>query len=154
MKSFSKKQRLLHWDSTTLEKEAAERRKKEWKELYADLSDVPSADFLEREYENDLSFYYRKWDDFLSELDELIKKDEQWEHPRLGHKFYLENGKKLLKICALNEPQQLDVYNTQKKGLILIGKEYIDEEEKECLVLPACKEGYHREWEHDGICVR
>lgn len=55
----------------------------------------------------------------------------------------------------MTSPEDVDIYK-YKQGLMIQtkGKNYDGEYLHEFLLLPACKEGYIRDWEHDGVCVK
>lgn len=156
MKDFTKKKRLLHWDEDDVLQNVIKERYDEWTRIYG--TKPPSIEFIKEEFEKDPGYYWREWDNFLSDLSTFIEKTniEKWESPKAqeGHKFRIDDGKHLLEICELEEPITTDVYTTQKNGFLLVGKEYIDKEPKECLVLPSCEEGYRRDFERKGICVK
>jgi hypothetical protein len=116
----------------------------------------------------------RNPDDFRRFKDKILDltKDELWEGYSKndgkellwtpGKKFYLTNID-MFKVFKKGFPveymmtsfEDVDVFK-HKNGLIIktrgkyVEKEYLHE----FILLPACKENYHRDWSKDGICIK
>jgi hypothetical protein len=152
-----KKEKLLEWNDDKIYQTSVEERINEWKQIYPD-SETPSKEFIEKEFMDDLPFYWRSWDNFLSDLQSIIQKKHPYKWENLS--YYNDSWKteltarKALRICGIESPNKLEVYNIQKNGLLLRGTRYRGDVSRDCIFLPACERGYHRDWDRDGICVK
>lgn len=107
-------------------------------------------------YERD--YLYHIWTDFLTNLKyEFKDKGNFWETPdsssRMGSKTIIID---FSSCCAdiRNLFEELNItspYGYPKVEVARYKKGYLI---NKIPVLPSCEEGYHRDWENDGICVR
>ncbi len=69
-------------------------------------------------------------------------------------KFEAKNGRELISNILPEVENTYTVYHLKKDGFAINNTNQMNHDGDEWYyILPACKESFHRDWEHDGICV-
>lgn len=70
-------------------------------------------------------------------------------------KFDASNGQDLLRNILPNTDNEFSIFQLKKDGFAINNKHHDNQEGDEWYyILPACRDGFHRDWWHDGICVQ
>jgi hypothetical protein len=68
-------------------------------------------------------------------------------------KFEAKDGQELLNNLLPQTENHFTIFEFKKTGFAINNKHHDNMDGDEWYyVLPACKEGFHRDWSHDGIC--
>ena len=159
---------LLEYNEESVYEQEKEYVKENWKSEFAGETEIenPGDADIDRIVFDRLSDgmpYQFEWANFKENLSYLLKKrnpSDLWESPvfpdenreREDRKFFGENGNdllnKLIDFYRGNNITRISIFGYGKDG-ICIDPEWQSEK---CL-LSACREGFYRDWDHDGICI-
>jgi hypothetical protein len=159
---------LLEYNEESVYEQEKEYVKENWGEQFAGDTDIdePTDEDIDKIVFNRLSDgmpYQFEWDEFKENLSYLLKErnpSDLWEsldfpdenREKEERKFFAENGNdllnKLIDFDRGNNITRVSIFAFGKDG-ICIDPEWHSEK---CL-LAACKEGFYRDWDRDGICI-
>ena len=150
--------------------------KSELKDTKLLKKELKTKDELEQEIMQDSRVYETEWDFFLEDITGLMNDrnpDGYWETPcnvnefvenmdceatdrstgNGSHHFFCDHGKELLKkFIDYNRFQYgtgpIRLYDYKSRGFKIQASHHDD-----TIFLPACKSGFIRDWDHDGICI-
>lgn len=147
---------ISSYDEDSFISDRLERLKEEWDETHP-KEPLPDDDTLLDEHVYKDSWLFQDyWDMFTEDLHYVLKKKSPymcWESPEFEEKECFDKGIELIDALIDFEYyrygiRKLDVYDYGPG--ILVDAEWKSEK----IALPECEEGYFRDWERDGICVR
>jgi hypothetical protein len=70
-------------------------------------------------------------------------------------RFEATNGQYLLEQILPATENKFSIFEFKKTGFAINNRHSMNEDGDEWYyVLPACMDGFHRDWKHDGICIQ
>lgn len=164
---FKKGDLLLIYDESSIYKQEIEDIKENWSDYAEEHGKEPTDKTLETIVWNRLSDGWRyqdEWGFFKEALTHLMTQRNprlEWESPDLkgeenyqgeDEKFPASNGEDLLRkfvdFDTRNGVSYINIFSYGKDGFC------IDPEwQSEKCVLAACRTGFYRDWDKDGVCV-
>jgi len=114
-----------------------------------------------REYDKEYKEIANKLDDVLIAKNpdshwEACVKNFGWQRKNgIMEKFEAKNGRALLDNILPQTENTFKIFELKKNGFAINNRHHMNQSGDEWYyILPACVEGFHRDWEHDGICVK
>jgi hypothetical protein len=146
---------IASYDEELIIEDRVEQIKAEWDEFHPD-EPMPDDDEIREKHIGEW-FFQDEWDFFVDDLEyQLIERNPLgcWESPEFEGKECFKKQIELIDKLIDFESyryglQKLDIYEYGRKGI------FVDAEWKSSrIALPECEEGFHRDWDRDGICVK
>lgn len=120
---------------------------------------------LEMDYEKS---YDRRYKDIAKKLGQYVdeRNPEHWWEARVESsgrkkkkgtmdKFKAENGQELLDFLLPTTENSFSIFLFKKTGVAINNKnQFNDDGDEWYYILPACRDGFHRDWKHDGVCAQ